>query len=152
MKKMTYYGCTFLIWIAACLPNAYADFTLSDSDGDAYYIGEFYGKAFHNESYYVRYVRNNSFIEGDGFLYYDDFHGSLKIIIFETGDLYGFTVEGHWNGNGSEVYLTDSAGDTSIGSSLGALRLYMGNPVFRNRSKNKNARIKNVLKNKVKKK
>ena len=104
-KKLSYYSFALLFWISVSSANALADFTLIDSDGDVYSVGPFLGKPLNNESFLVRYTKNGSFTTGDGYLYYDDFYGSVKILIFENEETVGFTLEGIWEGDGSTIQL-----------------------------------------------
>ncbi len=128
-RKISYYSFTFLFWISISLSNAFADFTLIDSDGDVYFVGPFLGKTLNNESFLVRYTKNGSFTTGDGFLYYDDFYGSVKILIFENEETVGFTLEGIWEGDGSTIHYVDNRGGrTDLG-------LYFGNTLRSKRSK-----------------
>ncbi len=141
MKKLTYYSCMILIWMSFSAFNALADFSMVDSDGDEYHVGRFVGHELNNQKYYVQYVsRDASFPEAEGILYYDDLYQSVKIVVFETSDLFGFTMEGHWHGSGSEIFYLNSDGDT------GRLNIFLGNRSARKDSKK--ARVKNLLKNK----
>jgi hypothetical protein len=114
---------------------------LVDSDGDVYHVGNFIGHELHNQKYYVQYVsRDASFPEAEGILYYDNLYQSVKIVVFETSDLFGFTLEGHWHGSGSEIFYLNSDGDT------GRMNLFLGNRSAQKDSKK--ARVKNLLKSK----
>jgi len=129
-RKISYYSFAFLFWISIGLTNALAaDFTLIDSDGDVYVVGPFLGKALNNESFLVQYTKNGSFTTGEGYLYYDDFYGSVKILIFENEDTVGFTLEGIWEGDGSTIHYVDNRGQRT------ELGLYFGNTLRSKRSK-----------------
>jgi hypothetical protein len=128
-----------LIWMSFSASNALADFSMVDSDGDVYQVGHYVGNELHNQKYYVQYVsRDASFPEAEGILYYDDLYQSVKIVVFENNDLFGFTLEGHWHGSGSEIFYLNSDGDT------GRMNLFLGNRSARKDSKK--ARVKNLLK------
>ncbi len=145
MKKITHGSCVLFVWLALSLSTAFAaDFSLVDSDGDTYYVGESLGKVMHNDAYVVRYKSNNALLpEGEGFLYYDTGYQTLKIIIFENSGLYGFSMEGQWVGSGSGIYYLNSRGDS------GEMNLYFG---VLPRKKMGQERVKNIFKdvNKVK--
>lgn len=139
MKKSTYLSFAFLIWISTCLSNALAaDFYLIDSDRDVYHVGQYLGKMAHHESYHIQYYPSESpfTARGEGFLYYDSFQQSLKLLIFENNEYFGFTQEGHWSGDGSTTTYVNSQGET------GQLGLFFGNSFPRSRSKEE-VRIKN---------
>jgi hypothetical protein len=123
-RKISYYSFALLFWISVSSTNALADFTLTDSDGDIYYVGPFLGKTLNNESFPIQYTKNDSFSStGEGFLYYDDFYGSVKILIFENEETVGFTLEGIWEGDGSTMYYIDNRGErTDVGLSLSRFR------------------------------
>ncbi len=141
MKKLVYYSCMILVWMSFSVSNALADFSLVDSDGDVYHVGNFLGHELHNQKYFVQYIsRDASFPEAEGILYYDDLYQSLKIVVFENNDLFGFTLEGHWHGSGSAIFYLNSDGDT------GAMNIFLGNRSARKDSKK--ARVKNILKSK----
>ncbi len=128
-RKISYYSFAFLFWISISLSNALAtDFTLIDSDGDVYEVSRI-GKALNNESFYVLYTKNNSFTTGEGYLYYDDFYGSVKILIFENEETVGFTLEGIWEGDGSIIHYVDNRGQRTD------LNLFFGN-TFRSKRSN----------------
>jgi hypothetical protein len=129
-RKINYYSFAFLFWISIGLTNALAaDFTLIDSDGDVYSVGPFLGKALNNESFLVQYTSNDFSTTGEGYLYYDDFYGSVKILIFENEETAGFTLEGIWEGDGSTIHYVDNRGQrTDLG-------LYFGNTLRSKRSK-----------------
>lgn len=141
MKKITYYSCAFLIWMFAYLPSALAaEFYLIDSDNDVYHVGHYLGSFAHHDSYNVDYYPADSphIPAGQGILYYDNFHQSLKILIFENNDIYGITLEGHWSGSGSPVSYVNSNLQT------GQLDLYFSD--FFPRARSKISRIKNIKK------
>jgi hypothetical protein len=155
MKKIMYHSCIFIIWAYASLSTAFADgLTLVDSDGDKYQIGAYIGRVFNNESYFVKYISEAPFeptIVAEGFVYYDKnnycdpFGGDagclarpIKIVIFETFDIYGFTLEGHWNGDGSIVHYMNNSGEN------GRMGMFIENSFVSRRSKDK--RIKHVVK------
>jgi hypothetical protein len=129
-RKINYYSFAFLFWISIGLTNALAaDFTLIDSDGDVYSVGPFLGKPLNNESFLVQYTSNDFSTTGEGYLYYDDFYGSVKILIFENEKTAGFTLEGIWEGDGSTIHYVDNRGQrTDLG-------LYFGNTLRSKRSK-----------------
>lgn len=140
-RKISYYSFAFLFWISIGLSNALAvDFTLIDSDGDVYSVGPFLGKPLNNESFLVQYTSNDFSTTGEGYLYYDDFYGSVKILIFENEKTDGFTLEGIWGGDGSTIHYVDNKGQRAD------LGLYFGN-TFRSKRSNTNAtRSKNNIK------
>ncbi|MCK5829434.1 MAG: hypothetical protein KAH20_03950 [Methylococcales bacterium] len=141
MKKITYYSCAFLIWMFTCLPSALAaEFYLIDSDNDVYHVGHYLGSFANHESYNVDFYPADSprTPTGQGILYYDSVHQSVKILIFENNQTYGLTLEGHWTGSGSSVSYANSDLET------GQLGLYFRDSSRRARSKNK--RIKNIKK------
>lgn len=117
MKNIIKYGFIILSFLTIHLAQA-SDFTLVDADGDSYYIGEYLGNTMGNNSFYVEYSGNSRFSGGEGILYFDSYYQSVKIVIFENSDIYGFTLEGHWDGEGSTFYHVDSDGQS------GDLRLY----------------------------
>ena len=151
MKKIMKYSGIFLIWAFASMSNAFAEtLTLVDSDGDQYQVGDYIGNVFNNESYYVKYIGQFP-ATGEGFVYYDknnycDPSGRdtgclarpIKIVIFENLDVYGFTLEGHWNGDGSPAHYINNSGES------GSMRLFVENSQTSRRSKN--TRIKHVSK------
>lgn len=139
MKTLTYYSVILLFWMIASTSNALADFSLIDSDGDVYQVGEFLGYEMDNQKYYVQYINQSSFLpSGEGFLYYDDFYQSMKMVIFENDNIHGFTVEGYWQGSGSEIYFVNSGGNS------GVMSLFLGENLPRKRSQE--ISVKQVLK------
>lgn len=141
MKKITYYSCAFFIWMFTCLPNTLAaEFYLIDSDNDVYHVGHYLGSFAHHDSYNVDFYPEDSphTPRGQGILYYDSYHQSLKILIFENTETYGLTLEGHWTGNGSSISYVNSTHQT------GQLGLYISD--FFPRARSKNRRIKNIKK------
>ena len=145
MKKIAYYSCIVLVWMSFSVSNALADFSLVDSDGDVYHVGNFIGHELNNQKYFVQYIsRDASFPEAEGILYYDELYQAVKIVVFENEDLFGFTMEGHWHGSGSEIFYLNSDGDT------GAMNIFFGDS-RRSAQKNKTPkkpRVKNLLKSK----
>jgi hypothetical protein len=128
-----------LLWMSFSTSNALADFTLVDSDNDVYYVGNFAGHELNNQKYYVHYVsRTSPFPEGEGILYFDTHHQSFKIAIFENDHIFGFSIEGHWQGSGSEIYYVNNDGDA------GSMDLYLGDRFIRKGEKKK--RVKNINK------
>lgn len=153
MKKIMYHSGIFLIWAFVSVSSAFADgLTLVDSDGDQYEIGAYIGNVFNSESYYVKYIGKFP-ATGEGFVYYDKNNycdplgrdpgclaRPIKIVIFENLDVYGFTLEGHWNGDGSIVHYMNNSGES------GSMGMFVDNtPNFR---RSKQARVKNVFKQK----
>ena len=112
MKKIIYIGFLLFSFFSFNLSQA-SDFILVDSDGDSYYVGDYLGNTMGNNSFYVQYRD-----EGEGILYFDSEYQSVKIVIFESQFIYGFTLEGHWDGEGSEFHHVNSEGES------GDLRLY----------------------------
>lgn len=118
-----------------------ADFSVIDSDGDIYYIGPFLGHEIGNNKYYVEYEAGTSpFSTGEGYVYYDPYFRSLKIVIMENEDLFGFSIEGHWDGDGSDIYYVNSGGDS------GAMSLFMGDRFSRSRKSKQQDRVKDIFK------
>ncbi len=139
MKKLTYFSCIFLFWLTVGVSNALADFSVTDSDGDVYRVGEFLGYEMDNQKYYVQYINSSTFLPtGEGFLYYDDYYQSMKIIIFENDNIFGFSLEGYWQGSGSEIYFVNSDGNS------GVMDLFLGENLPRKRSVETS--VKQVLK------
>jgi hypothetical protein len=139
MKRFSYYSCILLLWTTASISNALADFSVIDSDGDVYHVGAFLGHEMDNQKYYVQYINSSSFSPtAEGFLYFDEFYQSMKIVVFENDEIHGFTIEGYWQGSGSEIYFVNSGGNS------GVMDLFLGEALPRKRTEKKS--VKQVLK------
>ena len=47
----------------------------------------------------------------DGLLFWDPVYSALKIVVFENSSVWGWTLEGHWTGDGSSfTFVTNNGG------------------------------------------
>ncbi len=91
--------------------NAYSGQQLSLYDGEYdYIVGDYIATYAGNDIY-------SSFVEGSGgsgygLIFIDPFWGAIKIVVFENDELWGWTLEGHWEGDGSTFTLARNNGTT----------------------------------------
>ena len=84
-------------------------FTLHDSWGISYYITDVATDPDHNNvQYFIVYPLYRGKMS-KGLLIYDSAYAALKLTIFENDYFGSYTMEGHWNGDGSGVAVTTSA-------------------------------------------
>jgi hypothetical protein len=82
------------------------DFVLSDGEGITY-EATFDGR-YLNNSYYILTVEGG---KAYGILFFDEKWGSFKICVFENAVFWGYTIEGHWTGDGSTGYGSNNVGE-----------------------------------------
>ncbi len=150
MKKSTWITHVLFILLAMCVTTAQAaDFFLSDSDGDLYHVGEFLGNDLNNDLYRIQlYENSSSFPTSEGVMFYNEFYRSVKISIYENNDYFGFTLEGHWNGNGSTMFFAFNERIGERGAELGEVQLFMGDRLPR-KGVSKTSAKKRFKKNKL---
>ena len=142
MKKLNFYKYILIFCLSICVFSvSAAGLILFDSDRDEYAVGEFLGYEMGHQKYYVQYYKEaSSRPDAEGFLYYDDFHESMKIVVFENNDYYGFTIEGHWTGSGSTIAYVNSIHDS------GRMRLYVRGRASSAPERKAKTRVKHVSK------
>ena len=104
MNKARLLAVAGVMLMAACLSAG--ALTLHDSDG---FIYTTYGEGIYGSVYYYPiHVTGNSAglpaINEEGLLFYNATLNAVSIIVFESNTVYGWSLEGHWAGNGCTFY------------------------------------------------
>ena len=119
MNKARFVAAAGVALMAACLSAG--ALTLHDSEGFVYTTsGE---GTYSSVCYYPINVTvpsaGGSVMVGDGILFYNPTLNAVTIVVFENNATYGWSLQGHWSGNGCTFY--GSATDGWIGS----VKLYL---------------------------